>query len=484
MSIDYETVIGLEVHVELKTASKIFCSCSTSFGAEPNTQVCPVCSGFPGMLPVLNRRVVDYAIKVGLALNCEIAGFCKFDRKNYFYPDLPKAFQISQYDLPICKNGYLEIDIDGERKRVGITRIHMEEDAGKLVHQGTITTTPFSLVDLNRSGVPLLEIVSEPDMRSGAEARAYVEKLRSILLFTGVSDCKMQEGSLRCDANVSVRPRGQRELGVKTEIKNMNSFRAVEKAIDYEAKRQIEALEYGEEVVQETRTWDEEKQVTRSMRSKEEAHDYRYFPEPDLPPLKIAPEWIEEMRASLPEMPDQARKRLIERYGLSEYDASIITQSLDYLAFFDECLKSYNDAKAVANWMMGELNKLLNQNNMEISECRIKPEALVNMLGLIDNKTISGKMAKTVFEEMFNSGKKPELIIKEKGLEQISDAGTLKAIIEEVVTSNPKVLEDYKNGKKKALGFFVGQVMKATKGQADPAAVNRLLQERLDKEKS
>jgi len=481
LSGDYETVIGLEVHVELKTASKIFCSCSTSFGAEPNTQVCPICSGFPGMLPVLNHKVVDYAIKVGLALNCEIAEFCKFDRKNYFYPDLPKAFQISQYDLPICKNGYLDIDINGDKRRIRITRIHMEEDAGKLVHQGDITTTPFSLVDLNRSGVPLLEIVSEPDMRSGAEARAYMEKLRSILLFTGVSDCKMQEGSLRCDANVSVRPRGQRELGVKTEIKNMNSFRAVEKAIDYEAKRQMEALEYGEEIIQETRTWDEEKQVTRSMRSKEEAHDYRYFPEPDLPPLKITSEWVEEIQASLPEMPDQARGRLMEQYGLSEYDASIITQSPDYLAFFDECLRNYSNAKTVANWMMGELSRLLNQNNMEISECLVKPEDLIKLLGLIDNGTISGKMAKTVFEEMFAGGKKPELIIKEKGMEQISDEGTLKAVIEEVVANNQKVLQDYKNGKKKAFGFFVGQVMKATKGQADPSAVNKLLRERLDK---
>ncbi|MBO8158731.1 Asp-tRNA(Asn)/Glu-tRNA(Gln) amidotransferase subunit GatB [Thermosyntropha sp.] len=482
MNSDFEVVIGLEVHVELKTKTKIFCSCSTEFGAEPNTQVCPVCSGFPGMLPVLNRKVVEYAIRAGLALNCEIAEFCKFDRKNYFYPDLPKAYQISQYDLPICKNGYVEIEVNGEKKRIGIIRAHMEEDAGKLVHQGTITSTPFSLVDLNRSGVPLLEIVSAPDLRSAQEARAYMEKLRSILLFAGVSDCKMQEGSLRCDANVSVRPKGQKEFGVRTEIKNLNSFKALEKAIEYEARRQIEAIEDGEEIVQETRTWDEEKQVTRSMRSKEEAHDYRYFPDPDLPPLRISREWVEEIRRNMPELPEQAKRRLMENYGLSAYDADIITLTPDYLAFFDECVRFYPDAKTVANWMMGELNKYLNQNNMEINEIKFKPAHLVAMLKLIDNGTISGKMAKTVFEEMFNTGKEPEVIIKEKGMEQISDTGALKAIIEEVIKNNPKVVEDYKSGKKKALGFLVGQVMKETKGQANPALVNELLREYLNKE--
>ncbi|SHG72900.1 aspartyl/glutamyl-tRNA(Asn/Gln) amidotransferase subunit B [Thermosyntropha lipolytica DSM 11003] len=482
MHSEFEVVIGLEVHVELKTKTKIFCSCSTEFGAQPNTQVCPVCSGFPGMLPVLNRKVVEYAIRAGLALNCEIAEFCKFDRKNYFYPDLPKAYQISQYDLPICKNGYVEIEVDGEKKRIGIIRAHMEEDAGKLVHQGTITSSPFSLVDLNRSGVPLLEIVSAPDIRSAREARAYMEKLRSILLFAGVSDCKMQEGSLRCDANVSVRRKGETRLGVRTEIKNLNSFKALERAIEYEAKRQIEAIEDGEEIVQETRTWDEEKQVTRSMRSKEEAHDYRYFPDPDLPPLRISREWVEEIKKNMPELPEQAKQRLMERYGLSSYDAEIITLTPEYLAFFDQCVALYPDAKTVANWMMSELNKYLNQNNMEITEVKFRPEHLASLLKLIDNGTISGKMAKTVFEEMFNTGKEPEVIIKEKGMVQISDVQTLKGIVEEVIKNNPKVVEDYRSGKEKAFGFLVGQVMKATRGQANPALVNELLREYLSKE--
>jgi len=479
MNKDYEVVIGLEVHAELKTATKIFCSCSTAFGAEPNTQVCPVCSGFPGMLPVLNKKVVEIAIKAGLALNCEIAPMCKFDRKNYFYPDLPKAYQISQYDLPICKQGYLEIELDGERKRIGITRAHMEEDAGKLVHQGNITSTPFSLVDLNRSGVPLLEIVSEPDMRSAQEARAYMEKLRSILLFAGISDCKMQEGSLRCDANVSVRPWGQKELGTRTEIKNLNSFRALERAIEYEASRQIEAIEDGEPIIQETRTWDEEKQVTRGMRSKEEAHDYRYFPDPDLPPLKIEREWVEELKATLPELPDQAQLRLMEEFGLPAYDAAILTLTPEFLEYFDQCFNLYGDAKTISNWMMGELSKYLNQNNIEITGCKIKPTALVKLLQLIDEGIISGKMAKSVFEEMFNTGEEPDDIIKQKGMIQISDESALISIIEEIIKANPKVVEDYRSGKEKAFGFFVGQVMKATKGQANPAVVNSLLKERL-----
>lgn len=482
MNRNYETVIGLEVHAELKTATKIFCSCSTAFGAEPNTQVCPICSGFPGMLPVLNKKVVEIAVKAGLALNCEIAEICKFDRKNYFYPDLPKAYQISQYDLPICKNGYLEIDLDGDKKRVGITRAHMEEDAGKLVHQGNITSTPFSLVDLNRSGMPLLEIVSEPDMRSAREARAYLEKLRSILLFAGVSDCKMQEGSLRCDANVSVRPCGQKELGTRTEIKNLNSFRALERAIEYEAQRQMESIEDGEAIIQETRTWDEEKQITRGMRSKEEAHDYRYFPDPDLPPLKIEREWVEQLKADLPELPDQAQQRLMEKYDLPQYDAAILTLTPEFLEYFDQCLSLYDDAKQVSNWMMGELSKYLNQYNIEIAACRIKPAAMARLLALIDKGTISGKMAKGVFEEMFITGKDPDVVVKEKGMVQISDESTLQKMIDEIIGANPGVVEDYRNGKEKAFGFFVGQVMKATKGQANPAVVNSLLKERLKSE--
>lgn len=480
MSRDYEVVIGLEVHTELKTQTKIFCSCSTAFGAQPNTQTCPVCAGFPGVLPVLNQKVVELAIRAGLALNCNIPAMCKFDRKNYFYPDLPKAYQISQFDLPICTQGFLDIDVQGQKKRVGITRAHMEEDAGKLVHQGDITSTPFSLVDLNRSGVPLLEIVSEPDLRSASEARAYLEKLRSMLLFAGISDCKMQEGSLRCDANVSVRPVGQPEFGTRTEIKNLNSFRALERAIEYEARRQIEAVEDGEPIVQETRTWDEEKQMTRSMRSKEEAHDYRYFPEPDLPPLFIGREWVDEIRASMPEMPEQAQKRLAEVYGLPEYDAGLLTLTPESLAFFDRCVQQYPDAKIISNWMMGDFSRLLNQHNQEIGESRLTPEHLVQMLQAVDQGTISGKMAKTVFEEMFVSGQSPQAVIKDKGLVQISDAATLAPLIEEIVKGNPKVVEDYKSGKGKASGFFIGQIMKATKGQANPALVNQLLQEILD----
>jgi len=482
VSQEYEVVIGLEVHAELQTDTKIFCSCSTEFGAEPNTHVCPICAGFPGTLPVLNKKVVELAIRAGLAMHADIAEVCKFDRKNYFYPDLPKAYQISQYDMPICSHGYIEIDVEGQKKKIGITRAHMEEDAGKLVHQGDITTTPFSLVDLNRSGVPLLEIVTEPDMRSAQEARAFAEKLRSILLFAGVSDCKMQEGSLRFDANVSVRPVGQKELGVRTETKNLNSFSALEKAIEYEARRQIEALEDGEEIVQETRTWDEAKGVTRSMRSKEEAHDYRYFPDPDLPPLKIESEWIEEIKKSLPELPEQAQKRLVEQYNLPEYDAGLLTLTPDYLKFFDACVKEYKDAKTISNWMMGEMNRLLKQAGIEISECKIKPSDLTELLLLVDKGQISGKMAKTVFEEMFQSGQRPSEIIKSKGMVQISDPEALIPIIDEVIKNNPKALQDYKNGKQKAIGAFIGQIMKATKGQANPSLVNELLLKRLNRE--
>lgn len=482
MDREYEVVIGLEVHVELKTATKIFCACSTAFGAEPNTQVCPVCSGFPGALPVLNVQAVAYAIRTGLALNCAIAETCKFDRKNYFYPDLPNAYQISQYDQPICGKGFLDIDVEGEHKRIGITRAHLEEDAGKLVHQGSITTTSTSLVNLNRCGVPLLEIVSEPDMRSAAEARAYMEKLRSILLFAGVSDCKMEEGSLRCDANVSVRPQGESKLGTRVEIKNLNSFRALEKAIEYEASRQIDALEDGEKLVQETRTWDEEKQVTRAMRSKEEAEDYRYFPDPDLPPLRIDPSWINDIAASMPELPDQAQERLMENYGLSDYDAAWLTLTPQTLEFFDQAMQFYHDAKTISNWMMGELSRLLNQNNLELQDSLLRPKHLTDMLQMIDKGTISGKMAKVVFEEMFSTGKSPEEIVKEKGMAQISDQDTLQKVIDEAVAANAKVVEDYKNGKEKAFGFLIGQIMKATRGQANPTLVNELLKERLKKE--
>ncbi len=475
----YETVIGLEVHVELKTQTKIFCNSTTEFGGEPNTHVCPVCLGLPGVLPVLNEKVLEYAIKAGLALNCQIARFSKFDRKNYFYPDQSKNYQISQYDLPIAEHGWLEIELDGQSKRIRITRAHMEEDAGKLVHQGNIATTPYSLVDYNRIGVPLIEIVSEPDMHSPEEARAYAEKLRSIIQYTGVSDCKMEEGSMRCDANVSVRPAGQKELGTKTEIKNLNSFKALQRALEYEVDRQIELLEDGERIIQETRTWDDDKGVTLSMRSKEDAHDYRYFPEPDLVPIIVEDSLIERIRESLPEMPDARIKRYIEELGLSAYDAGILTISREVADYFEACLTEYPNAKAIANWIMGDLSKLLNENRQEIANCRIAPGQLAAMLKLQEQGVISGKIAKTVFEAMFNTGQDPQQIVEEKGLTQISNEGELVAMVEEIIGKNPKVVEDYRSGKGKAIGFLVGQVMKASKGKANPDLVNKLLKEKL-----
>ncbi|WP_066637111.1 Asp-tRNA(Asn)/Glu-tRNA(Gln) amidotransferase subunit GatB [Desulfolucanica intricata] len=475
----YEAVIGLEIHVELKTNTKIFCPSTTEFGGDPNTHVCPVCLGLPGVLPVLNKRVVEYAVKAGLALNCKIAGFSKFDRKNYFYPDLPKNYQISQYDLPIAEHGYVDIETKKGKKRVGITRLHMEEDAGKLVHQGTISTTPYSLVDYNRTGVPLIEIVSEPDMRTPEEARAYAEKLKAIIRYTGVSDCRMEEGSLRCDVNVSVRPLGSDKLGTRAEIKNMNSFKSLQKAVEYEIERQIKVLEKGGTIVQETRTWDENKGMTVSMRSKEEAHDYRYFPEPDLVPLVIDPKWVEKIKATLPELPDRRKARYVSEFGLPEYDAVVLTQSKEMADFFEDCLKVFPNPKTVSNWIMGDLSRLLNASNLEINDCKVKPELLAEMLIMIDKGTISGKIAKTVFEEMFTSGKDPGTIVKEKGLVQISDQEVIASIVDEVIAGNPKSVEDYKNGKEKAIGFLVGQVMKASKGKANPAVVNKLLKEKL-----
>ncbi len=475
----YETVIGLEVHVELKTRTKIFCHSSTAFGGDPNTHVCPVCLGLPGVLPVLNREVLEYAVRVGLALNCKIAGFSKFDRKNYYYPDLPKNYQISQYDLPLAEHGYLNINVDGNVKRIGITRVHMEEDAGKLVHQGTISTTPYSLVDYNRTGVPLVEIVSEPDMRSPEEARAYLEKLKAVILYTGVSDCKMEEGSLRCDANVSVRPPGSHGFGTKTEIKNMNSFKALQRALHYEVERQIGILEEGGRIVQETRTWDEARGVTLSMRSKEQAHDYRYFPDPDLVPLVIDREWVEKIRASLPELPDQRKARYVKEYGIPEYDASVITATKEMADYFEQCLACYSNAKAVSNWVMGDLLRLLNARDMDITRCRVSPSRLAGMLRLIDGGTISGKIAKTVFEEMFETGRDPETIVREKGLVQISDEGAIAAVVDEVLAANRKVVDDFRAGKEKALGFLVGQVMKLTRGKANPEMVNKIIREKL-----
>jgi aspartyl-tRNA(Asn)/glutamyl-tRNA(Gln) amidotransferase subunit B len=477
---DYEVVIGLEIHTELKTNSKIFCGCSTKFGSDQNTNVCPVCLGLPGVLPVINEKVVEFAIRAGVALNCEILPFSKFDRKNYYYPDLPKNFQTSQYDLPIAVNGHLDIEVNGETKRIGITRIHMEEDAGKLVHSGaTINTSDYALVDYNRTGVPLLEIVSEPDLRSAEEAKAYLEKVKAILEYLDVSDCKMEEGSLRCDANISLRPRGQTTLGTKAEIKNLNSFRSVQRGLEYEIARQEDLLDDGGKVVQETRTWDENKGMTASMRSKEQAHDYRYLPEPDLVPIVVDPARVEEIRTNLPELPDARKQRLMDAYGLSEYDANVITASKSMADYFDQSVQANGDAKTVANWLMGEVSKHLNNEGISILECPVSPEQLTELLALIEKGTISNKIAKAVFEEMWVSRKAPEVIVKEKGLVQISDTSEIVAIVDGVIAANPQSVADFKAGKDKAIGFLVGQIMKQTKGRANPDMVNSLLRERL-----
>lgn len=476
----YEAVIGLEVHTELQTKTKIFCSCRTSFGADPNTNVCPVCLGLPGVLPVLNKKVLEYAVRAGLALNCEISRFSKFDRKNYYYPDLPKNFQTSQFDLPICEHGYLDVEVEGEKRRIRITRAHMEEDAGKLVHHGTsITDSDYSLVDYNRTGTPLLEIVSEPDMRSAKEAVAYMEKMRAILQYVGISDCRMEEGSLRCDANVSVRPVGQKELGTKTEIKNINSFKGVERAIEYEAMRQAELLEDGGKVVQETRTWDEKEGVTKSMRTKEEANDYRYFPEPDLVPFTVSDEYIENIRKSLPELPDTRKERYMKEFGLSSEDAVFMTNDKATADYFEAAVEAGADPKACVNWLMGEFASQLSTDGIEIAKAPVSAENLAALLKLISKGTISGKIAKKVFATMWKEGGNPEEIVKAQGLVQISDTAELSKLVDEVVGKNPKAVEDFKAGKKKAVGALVGQIMKATKGKANPRVINELLNKKL-----
>lgn len=476
----YEAVIGLEVHTELQTKTKIFCSCRTSFGADPNTNVCPVCLGLPGVLPVLNKKVLEYAVRAGLALNCEISRFSKFDRKNYYYPDLPKNFQTSQFDLPICEHGYLDVEVEGEKRRIRITRAHMEEDAGKLVHHGTsITDSDYSLVDYNRTGTPLLEIVSEPDMRSAKEAVAYMEKMRAILQYVGISDCRMEEGSLRCDANVSVRPVGQKELGTKTEIKNINSFKGVERAIEYEAMRQAELLEEGGKVVQETRTWDEKEGVTKSMRTKEEANDYRYFPEPDLVPFTVSDEYIENIRKSLPELPDARKERYMKEFGLSSEDAVFMTNDKATADYFEAAVDAGADPKACVNWLMGEFASQLSTDGIEIAKAPVSAENLAALLKLISKGTISGKIAKKVFATMWKEGGNPEEIVKAQGLVQISDTAELSKLVDEVVGKNPKAVEDFKAGKKKAVGALVGQIMKATKGKANPRVINELLNKKL-----
>ena len=476
----YEAVIGLEVHSELKTNTKIFCGCSTTFGGEQNTNVCPVCLGLPGVLPVINEKVVEFAIKAGLALNCQINGFSKFDRKNYYYPDLPKNFQTSQYDLPIAENGYLDIEVDGKTKRIGITRIHMEEDAGKLVHSGnTINDSDTACVDYNRTGVPLIEIVSEPDMSSPEEARAYMEKIKQILEYIDVSHCKMEEGNLRADVNVSLRKVGETKLGIRAEMKNLNSFKMIQSALEYEIERQTEILDDGGKVIQETRTWDEAKGITVSMRSKEAAHDYRYLPEPDLVPIVTSPEMIEEIRKQLPELPDSRKKRLMEDCGLSEYDTNILISTIEMATYFDEVISHKADPKLAANWMMGDLAKNLNAEGIAIANSPVKAEKLAGLIELINKGTISSKIAKTVFDEMWKTGDDAAKIVQDKGLVQITDTKEIEAIVDAVLAANQKAVEDYKGGNAKAIGALVGQVMKQSKGKANPAMVNELLQQKL-----
>jgi len=475
----YEIVIGLEVHAQLKTQTKIFCSCSTEFGRPANENTCPICLGMPGVLPVLNKQAVDFAIKACLATCCQVNSHNQFDRKNYFYPDLPKGYQITQLDLPIGEHGHINIEVDGKKKCVGVTRIHMEEDAGKLIHGENMDSPGKSYVDLNRTGTPLIEIVSEPDLRSPEEAREYLTQLKAILEYTEVSDCNMEEGSLRCDANISLRPVGQKEFGTRTELKNLNSFRFVQKAIEYEVERQTQILEQGDKVIQETRLYDSDKGVTRSMRSKEEAHDYRYFPEPDLVRLMIAPEEIEKIRKTIPELPEQKRQRFVTEHEIPEYDAGVLTSSLALANYYEECIALLAQPKIISNWVMGDLLRELKNDNREIENCPLTPEALTDLLKLIEKGTISGKMAKTVFEEMYQSGKPADEIVKQKGMTQISDSGAIEKMIDDVISANPQQLEGYRNGKETLLGYFIGQVMKASKGQANPALVNQLLKDKL-----
>jgi aspartyl-tRNA(Asn)/glutamyl-tRNA(Gln) amidotransferase subunit B len=478
---NYEPVIGLEVHVQLKTKSKLFCSCSTEFGAEGNKHTCPVCLGWPGSLPVLNEAALKLGIRVGLALNCKVAERLKFDRKNYFYPDLPKAYQISQFDMPVNGRGELLIetkDADGKmvERTIGITRAHLEEDAGKLLHEGI---TDGSLVDYNRGGIPLLEIVSEPDLRSPQEAYDYLTALKAILQYVEVSDCDMEKGSLRCDANVSVRPVGQEKFGTKVEIKNLNSFKMVQKAIQYEIERQTEACESGELIVQEKRLWNDAKGTTFSMRSKEEAHDYRYFPEPDLVPFTLSRETVEEIRKTLPELPLERAKRFIKEFGIPEYDAYVLVQDKKLAGYFESCIREGATPKLASNWIQNELLALLNEKNIAIDECLVSPHALAGLIRLVEKGTLSGKIAKDVFQEMAASGKAADAIVKEKGLTQVSDTGLIEKAVEKAIAANPTAVAEFKAGKQKALGALVGAVMKETGGKANPKVVNEILIKKL-----
>ncbi|MEN3190677.1 MAG: Asp-tRNA(Asn)/Glu-tRNA(Gln) amidotransferase subunit GatB, partial [Atribacterota bacterium] len=479
-----EIVIGLEVHIQLMTKSKIFCQCSTDYiGKKPNTNVCPVCLGLPGSLPVLNKKVLEFAIRTALALNCKINRASIFHRKNYFYPDLPKAYQISQYDSPLGVNGYMEIFIpeSDEKRKIGITRVHIEEDAGKLIHEGDIATSSYSLVDYNRCGIPLAEIVTEPELRSPEEARIFLIKLRNLVQHLEVCDGNMEEGSLRCDANVSVRDIQTGNLGTKTEIKNMNSFRAVKKALQFEVDRQKELLAEGVKIVQETRHWDESKNITLSMRSKEEAHDYRYFPEPDLLPLRVSQEMIEEVRKTLPELPEVRKERFIKIYNIPEYDAEILTSSKALGDYYEKAASLYPDKKVVSNWIMGELMRFLKEEKIEIEDSPISPENLIEMLKLMDERIISGKMAKDIFETMFKTGKGARQIIKESGVTQITDENELIKIVDKIIKENPKSVEDFNQGKEKAINYLVGQVMRSTKGRAKPDFVFEAIKQRMKK---
>ena len=477
MSKQYETVIGLEVHVELATKTKIFCGCSTAFGAGPNTQTCPVCTGMPGSLPVLNKQVLEYAIAVGLATNCDITRYAKFDRKNYFYPDNPQNYQISQLYLPICRNGGVEIETEeGGVKTVGIHVIHMEEDAGKLIHD---EWEDCSLVDYNRSGVPLIEIVSEPDMRSAEEVIAYLEKLRLIIQYLGASDCKLQEGSMRADVNLSVREAGASEFGVRTEMKNLNSFKAISRAIAGEMERQIDLIESGEQVVQETRRWDDARGESYAMRSKEDAQDYRYFPDPDLVPVRVSDEMLAEIRARQPEFRNDKMKRYKEEFAIPDYDIEIITQSKHMADLFEEAVALGAEPKKVSNWLMGETLRLMKEKEVEAEDLRFSPEHLVKLIGLTDAKAINSSVAKEVFEVMFEENVDPEQYVEEKGLKTVNDEGALRKAVEEVIAQNPQSVANYRGGKEKAIGFLVGQTMKVMKGKADPGAVNRMLKELL-----
>jgi len=478
---EFETVIGLEVHVQLKTNTKIFCGCATSFGAEPNTNTCPVCLGMPGVLPVLNKRVVEFALKLGLATNCTINKFNQFARKNYFYPDLPKGYQVSQFDKPITEHGWIEIEVDGKVRKIGLTRIHMEEDAGKLIHDDR---EPKSYVDLNRAATPLLEIVSEPDMRSPQEAVAYLKKIHAIVRYLDVCDGNMQEGSFRCDANISLRPVGQKEFGTRTELKNMNSFRNVQRALEYEERRQRDVLLDGADVVQETLLWDADKNVTNSMRGKEEAHDYRYFPDPDLVPVVIDDQWIEEVRQSLPELPDQMKARFMDELGLPGFDAEVLTSSKELADYFEAALQRYSNAKKLSNWIMTELMRELKGEGdvaESIASCKVSPENLASLLAMIEKGTISGKIAKSVFADMLESGVDPEAIVKAKNLGQVSDEGELVKVVQEIMAENPAQVEQFKAGKTKVMGFFVGQLMKRTTGRANPQMANELFAKELNK---